>query len=446
MEPRPLRVGIVGLGTVGQAVVRRLTAGRASVGAAAGRKIEIGGVSARVREKARDVDMAPFCWFDDPLDLARSKGIDVFVELIGGADGVAREGINAAIAAGKSVVTANKALLAAHGDALFQAAQAADVALNFEAAIAGGIPAVKMLREALTGNTISRVFGILNGTCNYILTRMEAEEDLDFDTCLAQAQALGYAEADPGFDVDGHDAAHKLALLTSLAFGTRINAGAVYCDGIRAITQADIRAARELGYGIKLLGVAQRTDTGIEQRVHLAMVPAGSAIAQIAGVTNAVAINSDLLGELVFMGPGAGGDATASAVIADLIDLARGVRVHPLGRSHAALAPFQAARMRAHEGGYYIRINLLDKPGALAAIARRMAQQEISLRNIVQRQQFAGEAIRQGGDETNLQPVIMITHATSEAAVHRALDGVRDDGYVTGEPHMIRIEQLAASQ
>ncbi len=458
MQQSPLRVGIAGLGTVGTTVVQQILTNSTALSRRARRDISIAGVSARRRDLDRGINISDLPWFDDPSALAVAGEIDVFVELIGGAEGVARQCVEAAIAAGKPVVSANKALLAAHGNELAQAAQAANVPLNFEAAIAGGIPIVKILREALNANTISAVYGILNGTCNYILTRMEAEPDLGFAPCLEQAQSLGYAEADPSFDVDGHDAAHKLAIIASLAFGTRINGKTVYCEGIRDITQADIRAAQELGYRIKLLAVAQLTETGIEQRVHLAMIPADAALARVSGVTNAVAVTCDLLGELVTIGPGAGGKATASAVLADIIDIARDRRTPPLGFGYEDLVAHKPAPMGDHEGGYYIRINLMDKPGALAAIAKRMAEEEISLRNIIQRQRFAGDKILQlqarsdvqaeskptPGNETtgDLQPVIMITHATNEAAVRRALNLVRDDGYTFGEPHMIRIEPL----
>ncbi|KMO28510.1 homoserine dehydrogenase, partial [Methylobacterium tarhaniae] len=254
----------------------------------------------------RGLDLQGVTWFEDPVALARSGEVDCVVELIGGAEGPARETVEAALAAGKHVVTANKALLARHGPALARAAEKAGVALAFEASAAGGIPVVKALREALAGNRISRVYGILNGTCNYILSRMELE-GLTFEACLKDAQALGYAESDPTFDVEGFDTAHKLAILTSLAFGTELDAEGVSVEGISAITPLDLRMADELGYRIKLLGVAEATEAGIEQRVHPTMVPKSSAIAQVMGVTNAVTIDTDALRELTLIGPGAGG-------------------------------------------------------------------------------------------------------------------------------------------
>ena len=322
------------------------------------------------------------------MALARDPGNDVFVELIGGADGVAHASVEAAIDAGKHVVTANKALLARHGVALARAAEEKGVSLNFEAAAAGGIPIIKTLREALAGNTVNRVYGILNGTCNYILTRME-QERLSFAECLAAAQRLGYAEADPTFDIEGHDTAHKLALLTAIAFGTEIDAESIYVEGISSITPADIEAADELGYRIKLLGVASRTDSGIEQRVHPTMVPKSSAIARIDGVTNAVAVEADFVGQLVLSGPGAGGDATASSVMSDIADIARGDRVGTFGRPASSLEPYRKAGIRRHEGGYYIRLSVYDRPGAFAAIAQRMADAQISLESIVQRRRAA---------------------------------------------------------
>ncbi|HQS45810.1 MAG TPA: homoserine dehydrogenase, partial [Xanthobacteraceae bacterium] len=303
-----LNVGLAGLGTVGVGVVKMLERQSAEIAARTGRTVKVVAVSARDRAKDRGIDLSAVRWHDDPVSLANDSGIDVFVELMGGEGDPAKAAVAAALAAGKPVVTANKALLAKHGMALAAGAEASGVALNFEAAVAGGIPIVKALREALVGNRIARVSGILNGTCNYILTRM-ADEGLSFETCLAEAQRLGYAEADPTFDIDGYDTAHKLALLTSLAFGTQVDADAIYVEGIRSLTLADLQAADELGYKVKLLGVAVRTDDGIEQRVHPTMVPKHWPIAQVSGVTNAVAVDGDAVA-LTLVGPGAGGAAT----------------------------------------------------------------------------------------------------------------------------------------
>ncbi|MEX0853342.1 MAG: homoserine dehydrogenase [Bauldia sp.] len=437
-----LRIGLAGIGTVGSSLVRLIERHGNDLAVRCGRPISIAAVSARDRGKDRGVEMARFSWFDDPVALAGDPGNDVFVELIGGANGVAHAAIRAALGARKHVVTANKALLAQHGVSLARAAEAAGVSLNFEAAAAGGIPIIKTLREALAGNTVNRVYGILNGTSNYILTRME-EDGLSFADCLKAAQHLGYAEADPSFDVGGQDTAHKLALLTAIAFGTEIDAQSVYVEGIASITPADIEAADELGYRIKLLGVASRTESGIEQRVHPTMVPKSSAIARIDGVTNAVAVEADFVGQLVLSGPGAGGEATASAVMSDVADIARGGRVGTFGRPASNLEPYRRAGMRLHEGGYYIRLSVYDRPGAFAAIARRMADWGISLESIVQRRRAPRAAAPEHPVPEAPQPVIMITYETTESAIRQALDAIQADGHVASPPQMIRIEPLA---
>ncbi|WP_186395757.1 homoserine dehydrogenase [Stappia sp. TSB10GB4] len=435
-----LRVGVAGLGTVGASLVRLLGRKADTFAARCGRPVTVTGVSARDRSRDRGLDLSGIVWHDRPEDLAVSPQIDVFVELIGGDSGPAETSVRAALAAGKHVVTANKALLARHGVELARLAEENGVSLAFEAAAAGGIPVIKAVRESLAGNDISRVYGILNGTCNYILTRME-QEGLDFSACLADAQRLGYAEADPTFDIEGFDTAHKLALLTSLAFGSEIDIDAIYIEGISSITRADIEAAGELGYRIKLLGVAQKTDSGIEQRVHPTMVPRASAIARIDGVLNAVAIDGDAVGEVVLVGPGAGGNATASAVLGDIADIARGLAIPALGRPVGRLSPYKAARMRMHEGGYYIRLAVYDRPGAFAEIARIMAGEGISLESIVQR-----DRTRRVGDQTphgdTPQPVILITYETTEAAVKRALATISAQNVVAGTPQLIRIEKL----
>ncbi len=438
----PLRIGLAGLGTVGSSLVRILERHGNDLAVRTGRPISIAAVSARNRAKDRGFDISGYGWFDDPVELARDPGNDLFVELIGGADGPAHASIKAAIEAGKHVVTANKALLARHGLDLARAAEDAGVSLNFEAAAAGGIPIIKTLREALAGNTVNRIYGILNGTCNYILTRME-QDGLSFADCLTAAQHLGYAEADPAFDIDGTDTAHKLALLTAIAFGTEIDVDSIYTEGISSITPADIEAAGELGYRIRLLGVASRTESGIEQRVHPTMVPKSSAIARVEGVTNAVAVDADFVGSLVLAGPGAGGDATASSVVSDIADIARGDRVGTFGRPASALEPYRRAAMRMHEGGYYIRLSVFDRPGAFAAIAGRMAASGISLESIVQRHRTASAAATDHPAAEVPAPVILITYETTETAIRGALEAIKADGHVLGEPQMIRIEPLA---
>lgn len=433
-----LRIGVAGLGTVGASVLRILRDKAEMLTRQCGKQVIVTAVSARDRTRDRGVDLGGIEWFDDPVELSKSAGIDVFVELIGGDEGPAKASVEAALRAGHHVVTANKALLAKHGVALAEIAEEKGVLLNFEAAVAGGIPVIKAMRKSLTGNTVSRVYGIMNGTCNYILTRMW-EEGISFEDCLADAQRLGYAEADPTFDIEGNDTAHKLALLTSLAFGTRIAADDIYLEGISNISLADIRAADELGYRIKLLGVAQKTDTGVEQRVHPTMVPTSSVIAQVHGVTNAVAIETDLLGELLLSGPGAGGNATASAVIGDLADIAKsrpGFQHGPVfGTPAKALQPYKRAKMRKHAGGYFIRLTVYDRIGAFAAIAKRMAENDISLESIVQRPLMDSDV------SDGIKTVILVTHETTEAAVKKALDAILKDDHLVNKPQMIRIER-----
>jgi homoserine dehydrogenase len=437
----PLKVGLAGLGTVGASVVRLIDQHRAQLAASSGRAVEIVAVSARSRAKNRDLDLKKFRWVDDPVALASDPAIEVFVELIGGEGGIARKAVETALKAGKSVVTANKALLARHGVALAVLAENNNVALNFEAAVAGGIPIVKTLREGLVGNKVARIYGILNGTCNYILSRME-QEGLSFADCLADAQRLGYAEANPAFDIEGHDTAQKLSILASLAFGIKVDPGAVFVEGISSIAAEDLMWADELGYRVKLLGVAMDTGKGIEQRVHPTMVPKDSAIAQVMGVTNAVTVDADAVHAITLLGPGAGGSATASAVVADLGDIARGTRVPAFGRPAARLTASRKAPMQRHEGGYYIRLLARDKPGSAATIARRLAQQKISLESILQRHPGSRP---HGGDRPDKAagpvPVILITYATTEDAVRRALAAVKRDGVISGAPQVIRIEK-----
>ncbi|WP_295896240.1 homoserine dehydrogenase [uncultured Bartonella sp.] len=432
-----LKIGIVGLGTVGSSVVRILREKQELLTKQCGRQIDVVAVSARDKTRERGIDLQHIQWVDDPLVLATSKNIDVFVELIGGEEGIARFCVEEALKCGHHVVTANKALLAHHGVALAKIAEKKGVLLNFEAAVAGGIPVIKAMRESLSGNSVSRVYGILNGTCNYILTRMLAE-GISFEECLKEAKTLGYAEADPTFDIEGYDTAHKLALLTSLAFGSVISVDDIYVEGISNISLADIHAADELGYRIKLLGVAVKTDTGIEQRVHPTMVPISSVIAQVQGVTNAVSIQTDLLGELLLSGPGAGGNATASAVIGDIADIAKshpGFQHGPVfGTPAVALSPYKRARMRAHAGGYFIRLTVSDKTGVFASVAKRMAENAISLESIVQRPLAENK-------QPNTKTIVLVTHETTESSVRKALMSIMEDGHLIDKPQMIRIER-----
>ena len=430
---KPLRIGVAGLGSVGAALVRLLQRRRADLLARTGRDIVIVGVSARSRRE-RGLDLKGVAFYDDPTALAASGEIDLFVELIGGADGAAYDSARAALSCGLPLVTANKAMLAAHGLDLGRLAEAHGAPLAFEAAVAGGIPIIKTLREGLAGNAIRRVSGILNGTCNYILSRMETD-GLPFATCLADAQKLGYAEADPTFDVGGFDTAHKLAILASLAFGAKIDVHAISVEGIESITLADLAAADELGYRIKLLGVAERTAKGIEQRVHPTMVAKSEPLAQTMGVHNAVTIDGDAIGALTLVGPGAGGDATASAVAADICDIARGDFAPAFGRPIDALEDAERVPMQRHEGGYYVRLAVVERPGSVATIATRMAEQRISIEAIVQK----GKA--KGASANEVVPVVLLTHATTETAIRQALALAVSDGAVRETPQVIRIER-----
>src|ERR1700759_2796957 len=435
----PLKVGIAGLGTVGAEAVRLIEQQGRALAARSGRGLKVVAVTARSKAKKRGVDLRGINWAKSPLELANDPEIDCFVELMGGSGDPALSAIEAALKSGKSVVTANKALIAKHGLRLAKFAEQHGGALNFEAAVGAAIPVIKTLREGLSGTEINRVYGILNGTCNYILTRME-QEGLSFAECLKDAQRLGYAEADPSFDVDGHDTAQKLAILASLAFGTKVAERAVYVEGISSIMPEDLRAAADLGYRVKLLGVAVRTPKGIEQRVHPTMVPKSSSIAQVMGVTNAVTIDGEGIPPLTLVGPGAGGAATASAVLADIADIARGVRVHPFGRQVERLRTTQKAPMERHEGGYYIRLMARDLAGTAATIATRLAEQKISIESIVQRHANGSDPGKTAGKASPV-PVLLITYATHEDAVHRALAAVQKDKVISGRPQVIRIEK-----
>ena len=426
----PLRVGIAGVGTVGASVIRILRERADRIALRTERPVEVVAVSARSRSKDRGIALDALDWHDDAVSLAREGAIDVFVELIGGEDGPAKASVMAALGRGVPVVTANKALLAAHGLELARMAERNGTALLFEAAVAGGIPAIKTLREGLRANTIDLVYGVLNGTCNYILTRME-REGLAFADVLRQAQDLGYAEADPTFDVGGFDTAHKLSILAALAFGIEPDGRAVVCEGIERITAEDIASARSLGYRIKLLGIARRSEAGIEQRVHPTMVPLDSAIASVSGVTNAVAMRGDAVGDVFMSGPGAGGDATASAVIADLCHVAIGAGGPALGVPVGDLRPFAQAEETAHAGGFYVRMTVADRVGVFADLARHMADEGVSLKSITQ-----GEA----GEGEDRKSIVLITHDIGERAVRRAVEAMEADGHLIGAAKVIRIE------
>jgi homoserine dehydrogenase len=426
-----LRVGVAGLGTVGAGTVKLLQTHRDLLAERCGRSIEVVAVSARDRKRDRGVALDGLRWFDDALALAREPDIDVVVELIGGSDGPAKALVEAAIAAGKHVVTANKALIAHHGTALARAAEAAGVVIGYEAAVAGGIPIVKALREGLAANRIERIYGILNGTCNYILTTMR-ETGREFDEVLADAQRLGYAEADPSFDIDGIDAAHKLAILTSLAFGCEVDFAGVHVEGIRHVSPVDIAYAQELGYRIKLLAIARPTEHGVEQRVHPAMVPLGTPIAHVEGVFNAVVTEGDFVGQSVIEGRGAGAGPTASAVVSDLIDIARDRLLPAFAVPVSALRRMPSAPIERRQGAFYVRLMVVDRPGVIADVAAALRDERVSMESVLQHGRAPDEAV----------PVVLTTHETEEAAMRRALDRIVRLDTVLEPPRMIRIEAL----
>ncbi|MFN4311056.1 MAG: homoserine dehydrogenase [Ferrovibrio sp.] len=427
----PLKVGIAGLGVVGAGVVRLLDQHAGMIAARAGRPIKVVAVSARDKRKKRDMPKGGWRWYADAVELAKDPEVEVVVELIGGADGKARQLVETALKLGKGVVTANKALLAMHGAKIAALAETKQAPLAFEAAVAGGIPILKALREGLVGNRVERITGILNGTCNYILTEMR-ETGRDFVEVLREAQKLGYAEADPSFDVDGVDAAHKLAVLTSLAFNTQVNFSAVHVEGIRHVSAIDIAFAKEFGYRIKLLAIARRTPRGIEQRVHPCMVPADTPIAHVDGVFNAVAAEGDYVGRVMFEGRGAGSNPTASAVVADLADLAAGRHAPAFGVPAAKLQPLKAAAMADHVGRYYIRLIVRDQPGVLADVSAVLRDEKISIESLVQR----------GRSEAENQPVavMLISHEAREADMVRAMKRIARLRSVLQPPALIRIE------
>lgn len=439
----PLKLGVAGLGTVGSGLLRLIMSHGDKLAEASGRPIQVSAVCARTKSKPRGPETAGARWFSDAIAMAQDPSIDVFVELIGGEEGIAKTSVEAALKSGKHVVTANKALLAKHGIELARLAEKHGVGLNFEAAVAGAIPVIKALRESLAGNDVKRVYGILNGTCNYILTRME-EEHMPFETALKEAQDKGYAEADPAFDIGGFDAAHKLALLTSLAFGTRVAFEEIHVEGIQQITVADIKAAAELGYSIKLLGVATQTETGIEARVNPAFVSMDSAISEVDGVTNCVALDSDFAGTLLLVGAGAGSAATASSVASDILDIARGIVRPPFVRPVSSLKPHKRAKIGAHQGAYYVRLSAMDKPGAMAGITKRMGDKGVSLESIVQRRpRIPPSSAEDGSAAASIAaPVILVTHETTERAIREALAAIESDGNVAERPQLIRIEEL----
>lgn len=427
--PAPLRLGLAGLGTVGIGVVRIVQDHADLIAARAGRPVTITAVSARDRTRNRDADLSGYAWEEDPVALARREDIDVFVEVMGGHDGPAKAATEAALASGKDVVTANKALLAHHGHTLALMAEASGRAIRFEAAVAGGIPVIKALTEGLAGNAVRRVMGVMNGTCNYILTRMQ-DAGLPYETVFEEARQLGYLEADPNLDVGGIDAGHKLSLLAAIAFGTQVSFDAVELEGIGAVSIDDIRHAADMGYRIKLLGVAQMTGRGLEQRMTPCLVPADSPLGQLQGGTNMVVLEGDAVGQIVLRGPGAGRGPTASAVMADVIDLARGIRVPTFGIPAAQLARPVAAAV-ATPAAWYLRMTLLDKPGALAKIATALGEAGISI-----------DRMRQYGHQGPNAPVLIVTHKATRDDVAHAMGMFAATGVLVGAPVALRIEEV----
>ena len=424
---KPLRIALAGLGTVGGGVIRLLDTNGALIARRAGRPIEIVAVSARDRSKDRGVDMTRFEWIDDTTALANVDA-DVVVELVGGSDGPALALARATLAAGKSFVTANKAMLAHHGLELARAAEAANVALKFEAAVAGGVPVIKGLREGAAANEIERVYGILNGTCNFILSKMEAE-GRDFANVLAEAQALGFAEADPTFDIDGIDAAHKLSLLASLAFGTQPAFADVAANGIRHVLAADIAEAASLGYRVRLLGLAESGPAGLFQRVHPHLVPVDHPLAHVTGATNAVVAEGNFVGRLLFQGPGAGDGPTASAVVADLIDIARGEFGPAFAMPADSLVEQAPADTGDRRGRAYVRFTVADRVGVLAEIAAAMRDAGVSIESLMQRGAHADGSVL----------VAIVTHEGPERSVAQALERLRGSQSLVGQPLWMHI-------
>lgn len=425
----PLRLGLAGLGTVGIGVVKIVQDHADLITARTGRAVQITAVSARDPLKNRDADLSAYAWETDPVALAKRDDVDVFIEVMGGHEGAAYDATLAAIAAGKDVVTANKALLAHHGQAIAVAAESAGRVIRFEAAVAGGIPVIKALTEGLAGNQIRRVMGVMNGTCNYILTRMQ-DAGLPYDTVFEEARQLGYLEADPNLDVGGIDAGHKLSLLAAIAFGTQVAFDAVELEGIGAISIDDIHLAADMGYRIKLLGVAQMTGRGLEQRMTPCLVPANSPLGQLQGGTNMVVLDGDAVGQIVLRGAGAGMGPTASAVMADVLDIARGLRLPTFGQPALALKPAKPAQS-ATPAPYYLRMTLVDKPGALAKIATALGAAGVSI-----------DQMRQYGHEGSNAPVLIVTHKATRADIDHAIGQFAQTGVLVGAPVALRIEEV----
>jgi len=425
---QPLRIALAGLGTVGAGVIKLIDTNRALIERRAGRPVEVVAVSARDRARDRGVDLSRFEWVDDAATLSARDDVDVVIELIGGSDGPALTLARGTLGAGKALVTANKAMIAHHGLELAALAEQSGAALKYEAAVGGGIPVIKGLREGAAANQIARVYGILNGTCNYILTAME-EEGRDFADVLAEAQALGYAEADPSFDIDGVDAAHKLTILASLAFGTRLDFTGVEISGIRHVIAADITEAKSLGFRVRLVGLAEATAEGLFQRVHACLVPLKHPMAHVTGSLNAVVAEGNFVGRLVFEGRGAGEGPTASAVVADLIDIARGEFGPAFAMPVASLAAPGTPSTAMRHGRVYLRFAVPDRTGVLAEITAAMRDSGVSIESLIQRGTSPeGEAL-----------LVMVTHDTPAASIAAALERLEGSQSVIGRPLLMHI-------
>lgn len=435
---KPVRIGIAGLGTVGSGTVNVLARNADEITRRAGRAIEVTRALVQDPRKARGCDVDGIALTTDPKALLDDPEIEVIVELMGGADGLAHEFVMEAIARGKHVVTANKAMIAVNGNEIFERAHAAGVMVAFEAAVAGGICIIKVIREGLSGNRVNRLAGIINGTGNYILSEMRSGRR-GFDEVLAEAQRLGYAESDPTFDVEGVDAAHKLTILSSIAFGIPLQFSRVYTEGISRIKPEDVANAAELGYRIKHLGLASRVDDGFELRVHPCMVPEERLIANVEGVMNAILVEGDAVGPTLHYGAGAGAEPTASAVVADLVDVVRALTTDPNNRvPHLAFQPDALSDLpvlpidQIHSA-YYLHLKAVNRPGVLAEITRILGDLHISIQAIQQ---------KGNGDSEAIMPIVIVTQVTREDNMNQALAQLSSLGTVTGEITRIRLEHL----
>jgi len=432
---KSFKVGLAGLGTVGVGTFKLLQANADLIAQRCGRSIEVTAVSASQRSKNRGIDLSSVTWFNDGAELAAQADVDVVVEVIGGAEGSARKTVEAALKRKIHVVTANKALLANHGIELAKLSEKSGVSLAYEAAVAGGVPIIKALRESLASNSVNRITGILNGTCNYILSTMRTT-GRDFEDVLKEAQALGYAEADPSFDVDGVDAAHKLAILTSVAFGTEIDINAVHMEGIRNISTLDINYADEFGYRIKLLGLAEKLSEqaggGIVQRVYPCLIRPDHPLASVEGVFNAVVAEGDFVGKSVYEGRGAGAGPTASAIVSDLMDIAAGRHAPVFGVPVSELKSPPSIPVEQHVGEYYVRLLVVDRPGVFADIATAFRDESVSMESVLQRGRNSNANVN----------VVIITHETQESNLVRALKLLQDNAALVEPPHMMRIENI----